>query len=79
MIKWVNINHILSSKICNKNVENHHCKSDCAKTYVKIQEYCKYKPDLSLIDPLELILFFLSVLYIRIEPHPPPPPPPRST
>ena len=47
MIKWVNINHILSSKICNKNVENHHCKSDCAKTYVKSQEYCKYKPDLS--------------------------------
>ena len=35
MIKWVNINHILSSQICNKNVENHHCKSDLGQKPIK--------------------------------------------
>ena len=35
MIKWVNINHILTSQICNKNVENHHCKSDLGQKPIK--------------------------------------------
>ena len=31
MNKWININHILSSKMCNKNIENSNCKSDLVR------------------------------------------------
>ena len=35
MIKWVNINHILSSKKCNEIIVNHYCKSDPGQKFLK--------------------------------------------
>ena len=38
-MKIININKTLGTKICNKNIENHHCKLDFEqKTYVRNEE-----------------------------------------